>query len=474
MTFEESVTQFIRMHGLIRRGMRLLVGVSGGADSMALLCFFLAKRREWALQLAACSVDHQLRGQESQADLQYVAAFCTAHHVPFFGRTVDAAALAKREKLSVEASARLLRYQAFREVAATFRADAIALAHHGDDQVETMLMHQVRGSAGMAKAGIPIRRPFADCELIRPFLTHTKRELEEYCRQQRIQPRNDPSNQSDAHTRNRFRKYVLPFLKEENPLVHLKFQYESERLAEDEAFLLAQAETRMNDVILCKNKHEITLSVTAFLSSHSPLQRRIIHLILTYLYNGQGIKPLHQSIHIENLLHLLRSGRASGSINFPGNISALLSYEQCRIGRLEQSAGDVYSVPLLIPGETVTPAGLFLAGPEDLRETHPAADHFLISMAQLSLPLSVRTWRLGDRMAPNGMDGTQKVQRLFINEKIARDKRKIWPLLVDADGAILWLPMLRKARLPQQTRGAENQADQVLITFHPAAKFGRI
>ncbi|MFX3619032.1 MAG: tRNA lysidine(34) synthetase TilS [Sporolactobacillus sp.] len=470
MTFEEEVTRFIEDHHLIHPNMRLVAGVSGGADSMALLAYLIRKRKEWALELAVICVDHGLRANESRADLEFVASFCKEEQVVFFDREVDTASFAREQRLSQEAAARKLRYQAFREVLHLFQADALALAHHGDDQVETMLMHQVRGSVGLSKAGIPVNRSFAGCQLIRPFLTHTKAELEAYCERRGIRFREDATNKSDAHTRNRFRKYVLPFLKKENPAVHLKFQYESECLAADETYLLDLARQQMDRLIKEKGRTQIALSVHAFLSVPLPLQRRVIHLILSYLYEGQNIKPLHESIHIENLLQLLRSGRASGSTSFPSHLIARKSYDSCRIGFLPPNPGS-YETELSLPGETMTPAGIFHAClPDKVIGEETASDQLLFDRRRIALPLRIRTWHPGDRIATVGMEGTQKIQRIFINEKIDRMKRSLWPLVVDAEGAVIWLPMLRKARLAEPVK--EKTAVNVLVTFVPLPILG--
>ncbi|RYL89836.1 tRNA lysidine(34) synthetase TilS [Sporolactobacillus sp. THM19-2] len=475
MDVQESVTQFIRARHLIAPGESLVAGVSGGADSMALLCYLLSRRKAWSLRLAVCSVDHGLRGAASRADLEYVAAFCRENGIIFRGKTVDVRSYSQRKRLSTEAAARALRYRAFAEVIREFHADALVLAHHGDDQVETMLMRAVRGSAGRARAGIPVRRPFAGAEIIRPFLTQTKAGLEAYCREKGIHPRYDTTNESEHHTRNRFRKHVLPFLKRENPLVHLKFQYESECISEDETYLNQQAAAHLQKVILQKSDDSIKLSIPVLLSLPSPLQRRLIHLILNYLYMNQHSKPLHQSIHIEHLLQLLRSSQPSGSTYFPHQLTARKSYTTCLVGLIPPVKEDSYETVLNIPGRTEIPAGTIRAqflNQEQYGKSVPGPADMILNWSESDAPLTARSPRQGDRMIPNGMEHAQKVRRIFINEKIDRRQRSIWPLVVDGKGSIIWMPLLKRARdLEPGTPG--NRKRYLKLTFVPAEDFGR-
>jgi tRNA(Ile)-lysidine synthase len=475
MTFNERVTQFIDSHHLVRPKSKLVLGVSGGADSMALLHFFYMKQKDWELELAVCSVDHKLRGMDSTKDLNYVASFCADRDILFIGKTVDVRAWSREKKISIEAAARELRYQAFAETMKAMNADALVLAHHGDDQIETMMMRQVRGTVGLGRAGIPVRRAFGNKEIIRPFLSQTKQDLERYCAQNGIVPRQDETNDSDAHTRNRFRKYVLPFLKKENPSVHLKFQYESERIAEDESLLGQMAEQQLEAVTLEKEKTKYALSIPKLIGIHPALQRRTIHLLLCYLYTSQQLQPLHQPIHIEQLLQLLRSSRSSGAALFPMGLTARKSYDRCWVGFMPDFGGMSEKIMIKIPGQTELPCGYFEADyveTDHLSSSELGRDCFILDDETASLPLFVRTFRNGDRMSPNGMAGSQKIQRIFINEKVDRNQRMVWPMVTDAKDNVLWLPMLKRA-LTLPSRQTSQKKIYLKLKFIPFAGFGR-
>ncbi|RYM04880.1 tRNA lysidine(34) synthetase TilS [Sporolactobacillus sp. THM7-7] len=475
MTFDESVTQFIKEHSLIHPRMRLVAGVSGGADSMALILYLLRQRGEWALKLAVCSVNHGLRGAAGKEDLDFVAAFCRKHDISFYGRTVNVPLYMKETKMGGETAARQLRYRMFAEAVRLFQADALVLAHHGDDQIETMLMGEVRGNVGLSRAGIPVSRPFAGRALIRPFLSQTKAALETYCAEHGIHPRSDTTNESDKYTRNRFRKQILPFLKQENPSVHLKFQYASERIADDERFLMEMAAQRLDGVVAERKSCQINLSVPDLLRSALPLQRRILHLILSYLYKSKKMQSEHHSIHIEQLLRLMCSDRPSGTVFLPGGLMARKSYERCLIGFFTPCAAQPYDVALRVPGKTSFAVGTidaqFISEKLSVRAERTGPECFIADYHCLEKPLRVRTRLPGDRMWPSGMAGSQKVQRLFINHKIDRRQREIWPLVVDGKDHVLWLPYIRRGRIP--TPATPNSDSKYLkLTYTPTADLG--
>ncbi|MHC8520030.1 tRNA lysidine(34) synthetase TilS [Rossellomorea sp. H39__3] len=291
------------MHRLIEKGDRLLVAVSGGPDSLALLHFLHALREELDVEVAAAHVDHMFRGRESYDDLLFVEGFCKDRDIPFFGERINIPAMMKTEKGSLQEMARKARYAYLEQVMTTYGGNKLALGHHGDDQIETILMKWTRGAGGKGRAGIPFRRPFSTGEIIRPFLSVTKADILDYCERERLSPRIDPSNRKDTYTRNRFRSRVLPFLKEENPNVHRNFQQFSEESLEDEEFLEELTRVKLNKVWKVEEDFS-TLDIKRFLQMAQPLQRRAINLILNYLYK---LKPASlSSIHIYDVLRLLK------------------------------------------------------------------------------------------------------------------------------------------------------------------------
>jgi len=223
-TLNKKVMSYSKRHQLIDKNTTILVGVSGGADSLLLLRFLVSIRKEWHLHIVAIAIDHGLRGKESKEDVQYVEEICHKWNVPFVSKHINVKERKEAYKEGTQLAARTLRYQVFEETMQQIGADVLALAHHGDDQVETILMRMVRQSNPSSLKSIPVKREFANGHIIRPFLCLSKDEIYQACKEYDVNPREDPSNQSSAYTRNFFRLHVLPLLKEQNTLVHQHVQ----------------------------------------------------------------------------------------------------------------------------------------------------------------------------------------------------------------------------------------------------------
>ncbi|WP_338779288.1 tRNA lysidine(34) synthetase TilS [Metabacillus sp. FJAT-52054] len=435
--------QFIQKHKLIEPSSTILAGVSGGPDSLSLLHMLLRIRKEWELNLVVLHVDHMFRGKESEEEMEFVRSFCREHDVPFESCQADAGAYAISHQMSAQEAARACRYQFFEKMMNQYQASALALGHHGDDQVETILMRLVRGGKGTALAGIQPKREFAGGFIIRPLLGMTRQEILDYCEKERLAPRFDPSNEKDTYTRNRFRKRILPFLKEENPQVHEKFQAFSENLTEDERYLQELTEHEMNTVWR-RGDGFAELEIDLLKRLPLPLQRRGIQLILNYLY--KSVPSSLSSIHTESVLSLLSQSHPSGSLHLPNGLKAVKSYNLCMF-TFEQAEPEPYHLELPIPGEAMLPSGGRIEA--KLITESPGADRgknsLLIKRDKVLLPLSVRSRKNGDKLKLKGMNGTKKVKDIFIDKKIAIEARNQWPVLEDANGTILWLPGLTKS-----------------------------
>jgi tRNA(Ile)-lysidine synthase len=451
----QSVHHFIKRHELIKENSVIVVGVSGGPDSLALLHFLWNNRQRWNCTVVAAHVDHMLRGQESHEDSMAVAAFCKEYNIILEDKKIDVSAYKEQKNISTQVAAREVRYNFFATVMTEYNADYLALGHHGDDQVETMFMNQVRGSIGFGQAGIPYKREFANGSIIRPFLSITKGEIEQYCKEEKINPRYDPSNESDTYTRNRFRKHVLPFLKQENQNVHFRMQMQSELIMADEQWLLQQAEEKLDGHLISKTKDEIVVSLEKFLHVPFPLQRRMIHLILNYLY-GHNYQDLSY-VHIQQVLDLVNNEHPSGKISLPNGMVVSRSYSCCTFS-LHMLKKDVlsYKKELNIPGQCDTPIGTIKA---TIADHIPTSNHekniFICSYKDVSLPITIRNRVPGDRMTLKGSRGSKKIKSIFIDQKVTKELRDIWPVVVDGNNNILWLPSLKLSSFAETSQIAE-------------------
>lgn len=454
----ENLDILIRRQQLIKKGSSIVVGVSGGPDSLALLNMLYKQMEQVDLNIVAAHVDHMFRGEQSRDEMEFVMAFCEERGITCEARQIDVKAYAIKNKLSSQVAARECRYQFFKEILDKHQATYLALGHHGDDQIETILMRLVRGNTGEALAGMKRKRPFHNGYIIRPLLDFSKEQILHYCNENHLMPRFDPSNEKTDYTRNRFRKYVLPFVKQENPLAHEKFQYFSETLLEDETYLNALTEKNMNTVIKRKDNSVVEMDINAFLSLPLPLQRRGIKLILNYLY--VNIPSSLSSIHIESLLSLLSQDHPSGSLDYPDGLKVIKSYQTC-LFTFEHDEGREYCHVLEIPSVVTLPNGYSISCTfTQVPIEKKGNDVFLLSEKDFTEPLIVRTRRQGDKIKLKGMNGRKKVKDIFIDEKIPLHSRKSWPVVEDGKGNILWIPGLKKSSL--ETRNEDGNGCIVL------------
>ncbi|MBS4175756.1 tRNA lysidine(34) synthetase TilS [Bacillus sp. FJAT-49736] len=444
LSFEVKVAEFIKKHELLKKGDALLIGVSGGPDSLALADFLSRKKEYYSISITVAHVDHMLRGEESYNDLKFVQEFCRDRGIHIATGQININELAHTEGKGIEETARKYRYLFFEKTMEKYKLNKLVLGHHGDDQVETIMMRLTRGSSGKGRAGIPLRRKLEYGELIRPFLCITKEEIEEYCHFYELSPRRDPSNQSEEYTRNRFRRRVLPFLKKENGHVHEHFQRFSEEILEDESFLQELTVREMNKV-WNKTDEEISIHIGSFSTMPLPLQRRGIQLILNYLYKENP--GTFTAVHMEAILKLLKNPhQPSGKLHLPLGLKVTRSYETCRFLFEKQEENVPYEFRINDGDIVNLPNGFMI---HMIKGKHPEKnqgnDTICIEVNDIELPLVVRTKRIGDRMKVKGLNGTKKVKDIFIDKKVPIDEREKWPIVTDRKGNILWLPQLKKS-----------------------------
>nr|WP_275583027.1 tRNA lysidine(34) synthetase TilS [Gracilibacillus alcaliphilus] len=436
---------------LIRHGTKVIIGVSGGADSLLLLKYYTMLREEWHLEIIAVSIDHGLRGQESAQDVQFVAELCKKWGVTFVGRQVDVNQRKQMEKEGTQQAARILRYQVFEEVMRSYQADFLALAHHGDDQAETVLMRLIRQSNPASLTGIPIKRPFACGYLIRPFLTLSKPEIYHYCDVYQIVAREDPSNQSSTYMRNFLRNQVMPLLKQREPQLHIRIQAMTERLTEDQDYLMAQTEKMLAETTTFSYPI-VFFQIEAFQTYPMALQRRAFHLILNYLYH---VLPANLHVqHEKDFFELLRNTRSNVTIDFPNRLKVTKSYDVIRFHFLSTQKRDGEDHRLIhIPDTIPLTDGAFLQAAYTSVDIKEDKHTLQIPVALTSFfPLTIRTREPGDRIRVRGLDGSKKVKDIFIDEKIPLEDRGKWPIVVGADGTLLWIIGLRKAEIDKQLK----------------------
>lgn len=425
----------------------LVVAVSGGPDSLALL--HALRRLVGPERLAAAHVNHGLR-PEAAAEAQFVADTAVSWQIPYYATALDVAALAMQEGVSVEEAGRQARYRFFAQVAAQVGASVVATGHHADDQAETVLMHLLRGSglAGLRGMEPATPMPFApEVTLIRPFLTISRAEIEAYCREHQLQPREDSSNREATFFRNRLRLHLLPLLADYNPQIKRHLQQLGQLVAADEA-LLAQFTMEAWQSILQEQQPDwLAIDRAQWLALPLSLRRRTLRHAVGVLSPGQqdvAFPPVEQA------RLLIERGRGGDQTWLPGGIWLVVDYGRFLLAttpdaipvRLPQLPGDA-PLPLPLPGRVGLANGwvvetAVLPTP-DLTIIQQNPDPWLAYVPHHCQPLFLRPRQPGERFQPLGLQGrSTRLKELMIDGKIPAGLRRRWPLVVTGDHPV-WL-----------------------------------
>jgi tRNA(Ile)-lysidine synthase len=422
-------------------GARVLVALSGGGDSVALLVLMRSLHASGDLVLAgAAHLNHQLRGADSDDDEGFCRAVCARLAVPFIAAREDVAEVARRDKRSLEDAARRTRYGFLTMAADDLGADVIATGHTRDDQAETFLLRILRGAGTRGLAGI---RPRAG-RVVRPLLEVGRDELRAYLAAEGETFREDASNADVRLTRNRVRHEVLPLLRSRfSDSVAGVLAREAELARRDEDFLQRQAIDLARSIVLSENYNEVTFTAAPLVAAHPALGSRVAQ---TLLERGADRHPIGFE-HVERLLDFAAGG-SDGAIALPGQ--SAIREDGAIILRLFRGASanpvNSFAFPLSIPGE-VQSADWTIAACELDRASNGAwprwqgrGNEVGIAAGGPERPLVVRNRRPGDRFRPLGAPGKRKLQDFLVDRKVPRRDREGLPLVVDARGRIVWVP----------------------------------
>ncbi|MRG27007.1 MULTISPECIES: tRNA lysidine(34) synthetase TilS [Laceyella] len=447
--FLAQLREELNRMGLAGRRARVLVGVSGGADSIALVHALKKIEQEVDIFVAAVHVNHQLRGEESEADEQHVKAFCEEWRIPCRTVRVNVGSLLEQKGGNKQAVARELRYDAFEEMARAWRMDAVATAHHADDQLETVLMRLVRGTGVAGLAGIEPIRAWRGFQLIRPLLTFTKQELERYCQDAGLPTRLDSSNLLPDYTRNRLRMEVVPLLEAFNPHVQKAVCTLSDLVREEEKVWSELVEDALGKVLLERDDASFTLDVSSFLHLPIALQRRVVKLILSYLSQDDTFGVSLDAV--EKVRKLVADGSSSSMFHLPGGIVAEREYEKVHMRKAERGeehATQSGEIALSVPGTTCLPGFLgkieVLESDVALHNVDLGRNAVVFDRDHLPFPLCVRARQSGDRMTCLGMDGRKKLKKVLMEAKVPKRQRDRVPVVTAGD-EIIWIPGVKRS-----------------------------
>lgn len=448
MGIDEKVLAFIQSHQLLAPGDRVLVAVSGGPDSVALLRLLYDLREDLELRLEVAHLQHGIRGAEAQEDARFVAELAERLGLPFHLKEIDLPRIKfAAGKGNVEALARAERYRFFAEVARERKLDKIAIAHTQDDQAETVLMWFLRGSGLKGLGGMPRSYELDGADLgstrrlvvIRPLLEVSRVEIEEYLNEKHLTFRLDRSNQDPSFLRNWIRLKLIPQLKEKMDR-HLpaRLAQQTELIREEERFLSELARAEFDRIQTPQG-----IDRRALLKYDKALQRRILRVWIEAI---RGHLRGLDFQHVEALLELIMNGPPQGRLSIPGGWQLVKEYESLRLDKRPRKVRQqcsCYSYNLQVGEDLhIHEAGLIIQAREVLAPLPSLPDNFVdafFDIASMASVLTLRNFRPGDRLQPLGMAGHKKVKEIFIEKKVPLSVRASLPLLVLGD-EVIWIP----------------------------------
>jgi tRNA(Ile)-lysidine synthase len=455
-SLEAAARSSIERHSMLSGGERVVVAVSGGPDSVALLYFLHGLADEMDLDLHLFHLDHILRGDESRADAAFVESLAGEFSLPVRSIAVDVRAHEGSDGLSPEEAAREVRMTRLRDFAGEIGAERIALGHTADDQVETFLMRIVQGAGLTGLSGIP----YVSGPLIRPLLDVWRVEVEEYCGRMGVRPRTDSSNLDRAFLRNRVRLGLVPFLESEfGPGVKEVVLREVESLSLDGEYLQGRISEAFSQVGRSTGE-EIRLEIEGLLSLPPALQRGCLRAA------WNNLVPRMQSlswVHLRDIQEKVMGGNTGAGLDLPGGVVVEREYGEL-VFRVREAHLEVGELTLEVPGSVTVPVtGAVIEAKRVPREEIRFNDDTGLEFVKpdIAVPLKVRTPMPGDRFTPLGARGSRKLKDYFIDAKVPRASRKTCPIVLSGQD-IVWVA---GHRIDERFRleGTEDEALMLII-----------
>lgn len=442
-SMKSKVLDTIRRHDMIRERDRVVVAVSGGPDSMALLHVLVSLLDSLDVRPIGAHLDHGIR-DESARDERFVAEFCRTRGIAFISDRVETVALASDMRVSLEEAGRIARYEFFERVRKETDSDRIAVGHHRDDLLETFFLRLVRGSSLTGLGAIrPVRGP-----IVRPLIECSRDDILAYCERNSVSYLTDPTNEDIAIDRNFVRHRVLPLLDERFPGFRGSLNATLELVRRDEAFLQQQAERLYDE---CFEEHETVLvcRIDPFLGAAPSLSSRALR---SALYRIAGPYARLSRFHIQAVMDLAAGDNPSAELHLPAGIRVRREYDRLIICPEDLGFPDKsFHVIVEGPGAVDIPEAdmvlRFRVRPADSGEeiSLDGTNVAVFDADMVGFPLVVRSPEPGDRLEPWGMAGSRKIKDILIDLKIPVSQRRAVPAVVHGR-TVLWIPGIRRSR----------------------------
>ncbi len=448
----KSLAQELLAKKLVKRDDTIVVGVSGGPDSMALLHMLLALNQtmDWELKLHAAHLNHGLRADEGEKDAAFVQAAADSLSLPCTIDTRDIAAISKSQGVGIEEAGRIERYAFAERVCLKIGAKTVALGHHADDNAETILHRIIRGTGLRGLAGIPVCRPLtpeSEIRIVRPLLRMSRQTLVNYLADQGIAYREDRTNERNEPTRNRIRNVVLPLLESDvNPQVRDALARLGEQAQWMEEYLRDTVQRTLNTLLISRTDQTLSLNVDGLARKSRVIQTEIVRA--AYRSFGLGEQSLAFS-HLTAALDLISDSSSGKRLQLPGGMVVEKRYHLLIFSVPTDEPRELIAseVAIHLPGRTLLPvrrleiqchiSDVVASEIPRLRRSAEKLNEY-VDLESIHPPLVVRTRKPGDRFLPLGAPGSKKLSDFLIDAKVDPQERDRIAVLCDQLGPI-WI-----------------------------------
>ncbi len=470
----KKIEQYIKKYHMIENGDRIIAGISGGADSVCLLFVLLELRKKYDIDVIAVHVNHCIRGEAALADEKFTVDLCAKHHVKCKVFRKEVELIARNRKQSVEEAGRDARREAFDTVLREENGTKIAMAHHQNDNAETLLMNIVRGTGLKGLGGI---RP-VNGNIIRPLLCLTRNEIEEFVQKQNCGWCTDETNNEQEYTRNKIRHSVLPILEQRVNGQAVQHMNETmAQLCQVWEYMEMQTDKAMKFCVDKKDNTKVQIFKESYDELHDVIKQTLLQKCIAYT---SGAQRDITAAHIE-AIYTLMNRQCGKSIDLPYGLKAVRNYEGILLYKAEEKKNDANKEKkeefiINIPGETyiskwnLTITCKVWAPNEIIMEQIPQKNYTKwFDYDIMKGTLIARNRHAGDHIVIDKTGKKQKIKSYFVNEKIPAEQRDQIPLICD-DEKIMWIVGYRMSSACQVTRKTKNILE---ITVVEGKKDGR-
>jgi tRNA(Ile)-lysidine synthase len=426
-----KVTNTVKKHSMLSGEERVLIALSGGPDSVCLIHVLNNLKDNFKLDLYAIYIDHGLRPDETDSEIEFCKNLCKSLDIPFIIKSINVKSYVQELKINIQEAARQLRYRTFEETAYEINAHKIALGHTADDQAETVLMRLFRGSGTTGLSGIPPVR----AAIIRPLIEIERKEIEQFLDDGKIDFIVDSSNLKKDYLRNKIRLSLIPLLKGFNPDIIETLSKTAEIFRDEERFFTILVTKTMMKLISRKTDTRIELFLAPLEIMDKIIMRRVLRRAIDETIGLRGIN----FVHIEDIIELIKKGKPGDRLYLPRGIKVIKEYSTLTFTSEPPVCLNTYTFE--VPGEVILKEGkvVIKASLEnDVDDYGDGKSMAVFDGDKTGTFLIIRPREKGDVFYPSGFGKRKKLQDYFVDEKVPRDERDRIPLLVSGKD-IVWV-----------------------------------